>query len=94
MWVTFTVDKMADNEVVFVSYQQDDDEQRQLPRHVSTPEFIELVLQKAKLSPKELISKGSAKVNIRLSAFEELVLKPSLRHLDRPDTSASTVAHS
>ncbi|KAG0434230.1 hypothetical protein HPB47_019254, partial [Ixodes persulcatus] len=91
MWVTFTVKKTANNEVVLVSYQQDDDE-RQLPGHVSTPELIELVLQKAKLSPEELLSKGSAKVNIQLSAFEDLVLKPSLHHLDRPDTSASTVA--
>ncbi|KAG0416382.1 hypothetical protein HPB47_006462 [Ixodes persulcatus] len=63
MWVTFTMDKTADNDVVFLSYQEENDERR-LPGHVSTPELIEFVLQKAKLSPEELISKGSVKPTV------------------------------
>lgn len=57
MWVTFTVDKTADNEVVFECYSEDDDE-RGLPGHVSTPELSEFVPQRPSSHLRNLSAKG------------------------------------
>lgn len=79
------MDKTGGDKVVLLSYRQDEDE-RQMPRQASRPELTKLVLRRANLSLQELIKKGCAKLNIKLSAFEDLVISPSLCQLDYVDS--------
>lgn len=88
MWVTFYIDSSSPKEIVFSSYNVQDDVTTDLPRHVSTPQLAELVTQKAKKSTTELLSSESVKVNLQLSVFEEMVLRPCRRESE--ETSIST----
>lgn len=92
MWVTFNIDPSSTKEIVFLSYNVQDDATTDLPRHISTPELVELVTQRAKKSTTELLSSRSVKVNLQLSVFEEMVLQPCRRLSEETSVSTSSTA--
>lgn len=61
---------------MFASCNVQNDATVDLPRPVSTTELVQLVSQKAKTSAAELLTSRSVKVNLQVSIFEEMVLKP------------------
>ncbi|KAG0431791.1 hypothetical protein HPB47_021437, partial [Ixodes persulcatus] len=69
-----------------------DDATTDLPRHISTPELVELVTQRAKKSTTELLSSRSVKVNLQRSVFEEMVLQPCRRLSEETSVSTSSTA--
>lgn len=74
MWIHFFVAQILER-VIFNHYQVQDELPVELPEQITSPELIEVVLQKGAVSLEELMMKGSVKINVQMSVSDKLVLQ-------------------
>lgn len=72
MWVQFHIEPAGDT-FVLRRYQVDGEEVVELDKAVSTPDTIQFILDKCKMSVSDVLQQGTVKVNMNKTDFESRI---------------------
>lgn len=89
MWVDFTIGANQRGGIRILAATPQDEEEQALPEAVSTDEFVSYISTRTKLTPGDLIAKGTVRINMKLQDYENFVLTP-VGNYAKPATVASS----